>query len=50
MKAEVFARDGTVTLRGQAADPQQAELARLIALNTCGVKRADNQLQTQAQD
>ena len=50
MKVDVSARDGTVTLRGQAADAQQAELARLIALNTCGVKRVDNQLQTQAQD
>ncbi len=50
MQVDVSARDGTVTLRGQAADPQQAELARLIAVNTCGVKRVDNQLQTQAQD
>jgi osmotically-inducible protein OsmY len=43
---EVSARDGIVTLRGQVADPQQAELARLIALNTCGVKRVDNQTET----
>ena len=50
MQVDVSARDGTVTLRGQAADPQQAELARLIAVNTCGVKRVDDQLQTQAQD
>jgi TPP-dependent indolepyruvate ferredoxin oxidoreductase alpha subunit len=26
------------------------ELARLIALNTCGVRHADNQLPTQSQD
>jgi osmotically-inducible protein OsmY len=45
MVVDVSARDGVVTLRGQAASPQQAELARLIVLNTCGVKRVDSQLQ-----
>lgn len=49
MAVEVSARDGIVTLRGQAADPQQAELARLIVLNTCGVTRVNSQLLTQSQ-
>lgn len=44
MALDVTARDGIVTLRGEAADPHQAELARLITLNTCGVKRVDNEL------
>jgi len=45
LAVDVTANDGTVTLRGQAADPHQAELARLITLNTCGVKRVDSALQ-----
>jgi len=45
MGIEVSARDGVITLRGQAADPQQAELARLVTLNTCGVKQVDSRLQ-----
>jgi len=45
MTVDVTARDGIITLRGEAADPHQAELARLIALNTCGVKRVDDTLQ-----
>ena len=45
MAVEVSALGGVVTLRGQAADAQQMELARLIALNTCGVKQVDNQMQ-----
>jgi osmotically-inducible protein OsmY len=49
MKAQVSARDGVVTLSGEAADPRQAELARLIALNTCGVKQVDSQLTTTSQ-
>ena len=32
----VTGRDGIITLRGSAANAQQAQLARLIALNTCG--------------
>jgi len=43
---QVTARDGVITLRGQAADRHQAELVRLIALNTCGVRRVENRLQT----
>ena len=46
MAIEVSARQGVITLRGQAADAQQAELARLIVLNTCGVKQVDSRLQT----
>jgi hyperosmotically inducible protein len=46
MAVDVKANDGTVTLRGQAADPHQAELARLITINTCGVKRVESALQT----
>jgi len=49
MKVEVSARDGIVTLTGQAANAQQAELARLIAANTCGVQRVTSQLQTNSQ-
>ncbi|MGD2137419.1 MAG: BON domain-containing protein [Gammaproteobacteria bacterium] len=49
MDVGVSARDGTVTLRGEATDPRQAELARLIALNTCGVKRVDSRLSTATQ-
>jgi hyperosmotically inducible periplasmic protein len=45
MAVEVSARDGLITLRGQATDRHQAELARLISLNTCGVKQADSQIQ-----
>ena len=44
MALDVTARDGIVTLRGEAADHHQAELARLITLNTCGVKRVDSYL------
>jgi osmotically-inducible protein OsmY len=50
LAVEVAAEDGIVTLRGQAADPHQAELARLIALNTCGVKQVDNRLKIEAGD
>jgi len=46
MAVEVSARDGVITLRGQATDRHQAELARLITLNTCGVKQVDSQIQT----
>ncbi len=46
MEIKVSARNGVITLRGQATDPQQAELAKLIALNTCGVKQVDSQLET----
>ena len=49
MTAEVSARDGVVTLTGQAANAQQAELARLIGVNTCGVQRVTTQLQTSSQ-
>lgn len=49
MTVTVSARGGIVTLRGTAADAQQAELARLIAINTCGVKRVDSELQTASQ-
>lgn len=45
MALDVTANNGTVTLRGEAADPHQAELARLITLNTCGVKHVDSALQ-----
>jgi osmotically-inducible protein OsmY len=44
MKVQVAAEDGVVTLRGSAADKHQAELARLIALNTCGVKHVESRL------
>ncbi|MGB7932315.1 MAG: BON domain-containing protein [Gammaproteobacteria bacterium] len=46
MAVAVSARDGVITLRGQATDRHQAELARLITLNTCGVKQVDSQIQT----
>jgi osmotically-inducible protein OsmY len=46
MAFDISAREGVITLRGQATDPQQAELARLITLNTCGVKQVDSLLQT----
>jgi hyperosmotically inducible periplasmic protein len=49
MVLAVSARDGIVTLRGPAVDTQQAELARLIAINTCGVKRVDSDLQIPTQ-
>ena len=49
MVLAVSARDGIVTLRGPATDSQQAELARLIAINTCGVKRVNSNLQIPAQ-
>jgi osmotically-inducible protein OsmY len=46
MKLQVSAEDGIVTLHGVAGDAQQAELARLIALNTCGVKQVVSRLTT----
>jgi len=46
MAVVVSAREGVITLRGQATDRHQAELARLITLNTCGVKQVDSQIQT----
>jgi osmotically-inducible protein OsmY len=49
MLLAVSARDGIVTLRGSAADRQQAELARLIAINTCGVNRVNSELQIPTQ-
>jgi len=49
MVLAVSAHDGIVTLRGPAADAQQAELARLIAVNTCRVKRVNSDLQIQTQ-
>jgi osmotically-inducible protein OsmY len=49
MAVDVSARDGNVTLHGQAANPQQAELARLIVLNTCGVKQVGSQLKVRSQ-
>ena len=45
MGVAVSARDGVITLRGQATDRHQAELARLITLNTCGVKQVNSQIQ-----
>lgn len=45
MAVTVSARDGIVRLRGSVANPQQAELARLIASNTCGVRRVNSELQ-----
>ncbi|MGD8620161.1 MAG: BON domain-containing protein [Gammaproteobacteria bacterium] len=45
MAIAVTASDGIVTLDGPAADAQQAELARLIAINTCGVKRVKSHFQ-----
>ena len=45
----ITASDGIVTLQGPAADAQQAELARLIAVNTCGVKRVNSNLQIPTQ-
>jgi len=45
MAIVVTASDGTVTLDGPAADAQQAELARLIAINTCGVKQVKSHFQ-----
>jgi len=42
----VTVRNGVVSLRGIAANPRQAELARLIAYNTCGVKRVSSELRT----
>jgi hyperosmotically inducible protein len=49
MAVDVSARDGVVTLRGETADRQQAQLVRLIALNTCGVKQVNSQIQTKPQ-
>lgn len=44
MTVSVTVRNGVVSLRGIAANPRQAELARLIAYNTCGVKRVSSEL------
>ena len=49
MAVDISVRDGVVTLSGQAASAQQAELARLIAVNTCGVKRVVSELQSDSQ-
>lgn len=49
MTLEVAAHKSTVRLAGQAANAQQAELARLIAVNTCGVQRVTSELQTSSQ-
>ena len=46
MAVDISTHDGIVTLRGQAIDPHQAELARLITINTCGVKQVNSLLQT----
>jgi osmotically-inducible protein OsmY len=46
MTVTVSARDGIVNLGGTAASPQQAELARLIAINTCGVRRVHSEFRT----
>ncbi|MGD8842603.1 MAG: BON domain-containing protein [Gammaproteobacteria bacterium] len=45
MVVEVSSRDGAVTLDGEASNAQQAELARLIVLNTCGVQQVTSRLQ-----
>ena len=49
MAVTVSARDGIVNLRGTDASPQQAELARLIAINTCGVRRVHSEFRTTPQ-
>jgi osmotically-inducible protein OsmY len=46
MAVDVSTHDGIVTLQVQSTDPQQAELASLITINTCGVKQVNSQLQT----
>jgi len=46
MTLEISARDGVVTLRGKADSAQQARMARLIALNTCGVRQVNSLLTT----
>ncbi len=45
MTLTVSALNGVVSLRGSAANLKQAELAGLIAYNTCGVRRVSNELQ-----
>jgi osmotically-inducible protein OsmY len=45
MVVEVASRDGVVTLDGEASNAQQAQLARLIVLNTCGVQQVTSRLQ-----
>jgi osmotically-inducible protein OsmY len=49
MTIDVSTHNGIVTLTGQAIDQHQAELARLIAINTCGVKQVDSRLQVLAE-
>jgi osmotically-inducible protein OsmY len=46
MAVTVSARDGIVNLSGTDTSPQQAELARLIAINTCGVRRVNSKFRT----
>ena len=46
MGIDVSASEGVITLRGHAANRQQAELARLVSLNICGVKQVESHLQT----
>ena len=41
---QVAASDGIVTLQGEASSRSEAALARLIALNTCGVSQVNNLL------
>ena len=45
MTIDVSTHNGIVILTGQVTDQHQAELARLIAINTCGVKQVDSKLQ-----
>lgn len=44
LSVQVTASNGIVTLRGNVASGSEAALARLIALNTCGVSQVNSRL------
>jgi osmotically-inducible protein OsmY len=48
MKLKVSAQNGVITLDGKDTDPRQARLARLIALNTCGVRQVKSRIMTES--
>jgi osmotically-inducible protein OsmY len=48
MRLEVTAQNGVITLDGKDTDPRQARLARLIALNTCGVRQVKSRIMTES--
>jgi len=44
LSLEITASNGVVTLQGEVATRSEADLARLIALNTCGVSEVHSKL------